>query len=299
MIYNFFKTVEYEKKCLVCGKKQRFKFKSRGYYYYRCQSCGLLSTYPFPDRTTIEAHYSQQVEDSNYRLAQQYMEYYLSVYKGYVNKLEVELRSYGLSFHGLKILDIGCFTGELIEILKEKGADVYGLELQDKAVEIANKKLPGRIFKADVFNNNFPQMKFDVVILSGVIEHVMDPIKLLKRSVEVLNLGGILMLQTPNSTSFLSKILGRYWPPCAPVEHIHLFSKKSLEKSLHEIGLEHIKFRSHWKKLPIVYIYNNFRNFGPEFFKILKPFYNLLPQSALNKSLPFYIGEVIVFARKL
>lgn len=287
-----------EKICLICGENQKFKFKIRGYDYYRCRSCGFLSIYPLPDSATIEAHYAQAFKDGNYGLGQEYMKYYLKVYKDYVKKLEDRLYSYGLNLSGLKILDIGCFSGELLELLKEKGADVYGLELQEEGVKIANRKLLGRIFKADIFSNNFPQMKFDIVILTGVIEHVVNPVKLLRRSAEVLNPGGILMLQTPDSTSFLSRILGRYWPPCAPVEHIHLFSKRSLEEALCEAGFEHIKFKAHWKILPFAYIYNNLRNFGPEFFKILKPFYNLLPQSVLNKSLPFYIGEVIVFARK-
>ena len=254
----------FKKECLVCGQELKLKFKNKEFYYYTCPSCGFLSTFPLPESTSLEKYYSRRFEDSNYLLALQHMKYYIGVYKGFVENLKHRLHSYGLSLHGLKILDIGCFTGELIGLLKEKGADVYGVELQEKAVEIANKKLPGRIFKTDIFNNNFPQMKFDVVTLIGVIEHVIDPIKLLRRSVEILNPGGILMLQTPDSNSFVAKLLGKYWPPYAPVEHIHLFSRKSLEKELYELGLVRLSFKSHWKKLPLVYTYNILKTFVNE-----------------------------------
>lgn len=292
-------TIEPAKICLVCEDKQMFfQFTKQKFDFYRCKSCGLLSTFPLPNEETIMAHYDQARKDGNYGLGKEYMKYYIQVYKDFVKKLERKLHSYDVKLSGLKILDIGCFTGELLELLKEKGADVYGLELQDEAVKIANEKLPGRILKADVSSNIFPQMKFDIVIMSGLIEHVVDPEKRLRRAFEILSPRGFLMLQTPNSSSFLARILGKLWPPCAPVEHIHLFSKKSLKKILTKTGFENISLESHWKKLPIVYVYNNFRNFGPEFFRLLKPFFNVLPESFRTRYLPFYIGEIIVFAQK-
>lgn len=220
--------MDLEKICIICGKKQKFKFKYRGYHYYRCQSCGLLSTYPLPERSTIERHYTRGFEEGNYQLLRRYIRHYLPVYQKFVRVIEGRLRLYNLSLQGLRVLDVGCFTGELLELLRDKGADVYGLELQDRALEIANQKLPGRIFKADIYSNDFPQIQFDIIMMLGLIEHVIDPVRLLKRSSDLLKKGGIMIIQTPNNACFLAKILGKYWPPCAPVEHIHLFSKKSL-----------------------------------------------------------------------
>lgn len=286
------------KSCLVCQHEQLFQFKKRGFDYYRCTSCGLLSTFPLPDGATIEAHYAKAFIEGNYGLSRFYMKDYMRIYNDFVKKLEHTLQSYNMKLSGSKVLDIGCFTGELLELLQEKGADVYGLELQEEAVAIANRKLPGRVIKADVFSNVFPETRFDVIIMAGLIEHVVDPTTLLKRSYEMLRPGGVLMLQTPNSSSLLARMFGKYWPPCAPVEHIHLFSKNSIRKHLGTIGFKDISFKTHWKMLPIAYVYNNFKSFGQEFFKLLAPLYRVLPQFILNRCLPFYIGEFIVFARK-
>ena len=284
--------------CVVCGTNQRFIFEYQAYYYYRCPSCGLVSTYPLPDSAAIEAHYARKFKEGNYQLFREYSEQYIRVYSGFVQTLDCKLQSYALKFRGLKVLDIGCFTGDFLELLQSRGADVYGLELQGQAVEIANRNLPGRIFKADVFSNDFPQMEFDIITLLAVIEHVIDPVKLLRRSAELLKEGGILMLQTPNSASFLARAMGKLWPPYAPIEHIHLFTRKSLELALRELGFEDITYNPHWKRLPIAYVYNMMQNFGPEFYRLFRPLYLLLPRSTTNISLPFYIGEMSVTARK-
>jgi hypothetical protein len=104
------------------------------------------------------------------------------------------------------------------------------------------------------------------------------------------------MVQTPNSASHLAQIMKQYWPPYSPIEHIHLFSRKSLEYALRENGFENITFKSHWKKLPIGYVYNMFSNFGPEFYSMLKPLDDTLNKS--TQKLPFFIGEMIVTATK-
>ena len=56
----------------------------------------------------------------------------------------------GQNIYGKKILNIGCLTGELLRIFKEKGAEFYELELKKKAVIIANESLPSCAFQADL-----------------------------------------------------------------------------------------------------------------------------------------------------
>lgn len=285
--------------CLVCNNKQLFNFAYRGYQYFKCTSCGLVTTYPYPDHLEIEAHYAKKFDNGNYSLLRTFSKEYLLVYNKFAEIIEQKLKFSQKEVGGIKILDIGCFTGDFLEILNEKGADVYGLELQDRAVEIANMKLPGRVYKADVMSNDFPALEFDVVSLFGLIEHVVDPIKLLKRSSELLKKDGLIILQTPDSNSFMAKIMGKYWPPYAPIEHIHLFTRKSLELKLHELGFKNISIIPHYKKLPIKYVFNMLQNFGPEFYRLFKPIFSIIPQSISQKGITFYIGEIIVTAQKI
>jgi hypothetical protein len=96
----------------------------------------------------------------------------------------------------------------------------------------------------------------------------------------------------------MAKAMKQYWPPYAPVEHIHLFSRKSLKHVLGTLGLTTVNVKQHWKFLPIDYVFNMFQNFGPEFHRLLLPVYKFVPRAITGRSLPFYGGEMVLLARK-
>ena len=292
------KHLEFTPTCPVCKCDQQHMFDYRSYYYYRCPKCSHVTTYPTPDKKTIFEHYDRKFNEGNYQLLRDFSQEYRRIYDYYVQILDRQLSTRGLSWAGLKVLDVGCFTGEFLQLLKTHGADVYGLELQSRAVEIANRKLDGRVFQVDIDRADFPQMSFDVISLLGVIEHVVDPIRLLLRAQELLRPGGLVLIQTPNSGSLLAHAMRGLWPPYAPVEHIHLFSKQSLTTALLQMGFTEILFEAHWKKLPVDYVFNMLQNYGPEFHRLIKPVYTRLPERLTRVSLPFYVGEMLVIARK-
>lgn len=284
------------KLCPVCHKEQKLIFSYQHFKYYRCGNCQLVSTYPFPSRDEIRNHYAKAFKKGNYQLCLTNTQQYKPVYEEFVKVLKKKLSEKHEILKEKRVLDIGCFTGDFLELLQEEFADVCGFELQNDAVKIANKKLLGKVIQADVMTYTFPKKKYDIITLLGVVEHVADPMSLLKRSYSLLEKKGIVMIQTPNSSSLLARIMGKYWPPYSPVEHIHLFSRKSLERALEECGFSDISFQAHWKKLPVGYVYNNFSTFGPEFHRILSPLDPLLNKCPLV--LPFYGGEMIITASK-
>jgi 2-polyprenyl-3-methyl-5-hydroxy-6-metoxy-1,4-benzoquinol methylase len=285
-------------KCVLCNNHQEKEFDRLGFEYFRCKECGLVSTYPFPDHAAIEDHYKRKFEEGNYQLIQKYMKNYLNIYIGFTKLLKKHLKRKNQQIAGKKVLDIGCFTGNFLRILKDQGADVYGLELQAEAVQIANQSLNGRVYKADLLKNDFPQIEYDVITMLGLIEHVTDPIAFIKRAVALLKNDGLLMIQTPDSASWLARISGKHWPPYAPIEHIHLFSKKSLRNVLRDLGFTQIKFYRHVKFLPVDYVYQNLRNFGPEFHRFFGGTYKLTPNFIKQLSLPFYAGEIVTVASR-
>lgn len=284
--------------CLVCGSYQRWMFEYQGHQYHRCVSCGLVSTYPLPDAAAIEAHYAENFERGNYQLLREQATAYARVYCRFADALEQAFAARGRSLKGAAILDVGCFTGGLLLELQRRGADVFGLELQKEAVELANERLPGRVFQADVRGNGFPTMELDAVTLMGVIEHVLDPAGLLRRAAQLLKPGGFLLLRTPDSASLPARLLGKLWPPYAPVEHIHLFSRQSLRALLGQQGFAEIKCRQQWKRLPVAYVYNMFQTFGPELHRLFAPLYWMLPGFVRELTLPFYVGGVVLTAKR-
>lgn len=285
--------------CVSCGALQKLMFSYKGHQYYRCTQCKVVSTYPLPTDDAIHAHYARKFQSGNYQLLRDYAEEYKrQVYTLFVEILEAGLATRHESLSGRNVLDVGCFTGEFLELLHEKNVDVYGLELQSDAVKIASQKFPGHIYQADVHGNDYPQMEFDIVTLLGVVEHVVDPVQLLERSAELLKSGGVILIQTPNSASLWALLMRSLWPPYAPVEHIHLFSRQGLVSLLGRLKFTEITVKPHWKRLSVNYVYEMMQNYGSEFRKIIRPFYVLLPDAIKRLSLPFYIGEMIIIARK-
>jgi SAM-dependent methyltransferase len=281
-------------RCLVCKDPQQRIFKYQGYEYWRCIKCGLVSTLPFPKPQAIEDHYREKFNQGNYKLLRRYATKYKSVYRGMAQIIREAYKQ--TSLKNKTVLDIGCFTGEFLEIMQEYKTKVYGVELQAEAVKNANQKFPGKIIKADVLSTDFPKLTFDIVTMLGLVEHLVNPQTMIKKAYQLLKPNGLVMIQTPNSNSVFAQVAGRWWPPYTPVEHIHLFSRKSLERLLTQNGFKNIQFRTHWKSLPVAYVYANMQNFSPELYRLLKPLDVLI--SKFQLAIPFYGGEMIVTARK-
>ncbi len=71
------------------------------------------------------------------------------------------------------ILEIGCSTGNVIQILHDMGfTDVYGIDINGKAIDIVRAKFPKFIFKRASIEDFAPIMKFDLVYTSGVLIHI-------------------------------------------------------------------------------------------------------------------------------
>lgn len=115
------------------------------------------------------------------------------------------------------LLDAGCSYGYGTKYFKEKSNSTYGIDIDEKSIEIANKRYSGIDFSVSKlektsFSDNF----FDVIIMNDVLEHTQDKIQTLNEMYRILKPDGILILSTPhkgifqfldpyNYTYFLSK----------------------------------------------------------------------------------------------
>jgi 2-polyprenyl-3-methyl-5-hydroxy-6-metoxy-1,4-benzoquinol methylase len=284
-------------KCKICNYEKGKSFQKQQFLYFQCTLCKTISMNPEPNEQQILNHYKKKFIKGNYELAQKFSKEYLSIYKHYVNIIKNTLKKDEKLTNEINLLDIGCFTGDFIFLAQKQGWNVTGYELQEEAVLIAEKKLPGKVHKIDVYDQGIKQEKFDVITLFGVIEHVLEPLELIKRLKLLLKKDGYLFIQTPNSLSIISKVFGKSWPPISPIEQIHIFSDKYLIKFLERQGFKSLKYINHCKHLPIEYVYANLSNFGPCIQNYIRPLYNILPNFIKKLSLPFYGGEMILIGK--
>jgi 2-polyprenyl-3-methyl-5-hydroxy-6-metoxy-1,4-benzoquinol methylase len=265
------------------------------YNYERCRTCGLLTLDPFPTLEIIENHYSEKFDAGNYQTLLSFSDRYRQIYIDYVKWIGRHVR-----LPGKRTLDIGCFTGELVAALMTEGADARGVELQERAVGIAEKRLPGRVFAVNIdeADGPFADASLDVITLMAVIEHVQDPVKLVRRIRTLLKEGGWLFLETPNASSWPAQLTRRFWPLLAPVEHLHLFSERAIRHALEDEGFDVVELRPHVKWLPAAYVYDMLQYYGPEWRAVAGPLFRVLPESVRQRTLfPFFAGEMLVAAR--
>lgn len=110
----------------------------------------------------------------------------------------------------LKVLEVGCGGGILLEEFAERGfratgIDPSGLSLKTAAEHSMNKKLDIRYVKGFGEDLPFPAGSFDIVLCCDVLEHVRDLPKVISEISRVLKKDGILIYDTFNRT-FFSKI---------------------------------------------------------------------------------------------
>lgn len=108
---------------------------------------------------------------------------------------------------GKKVLDIGCGTGWSTENLARMGAQVFAVDLTEKAVELTKRRftlfgLQGDIRVGDAERLPYPDHTFDYVLVWGVIMHTPDTPKAVREIHRVLKPGGRAAAMMYNKNSF-------------------------------------------------------------------------------------------------
>jgi 2-polyprenyl-3-methyl-5-hydroxy-6-metoxy-1,4-benzoquinol methylase len=149
----------------------------------------------------------------------------------------------GRSLKGMDVLDIGCGWGQALLAFKKKGMHCYGFDPAPEGVAYARKKgldvVRAGMEKMDVFGGK----KFDVVTLIDVLEHLSDPIAVLKEiRGSLLKPGGILIIDVPNEFNAFQLAgqkthkLAPWW--VAPPGHLNYFTPATLKKLLRGTGFD-------------------------------------------------------------
>ena len=137
-----------------------------------------------------------------------------------------------------KLLEIGCGNGSFLDRMRAKGWDVQGVEVDGKAAKVASNVFGLRVFIGTLHQAAFPDDYFDAITLSHVIEHVHDPISLLKECRRVLRPRGCVVIITPNIESLGHAWFGNNWLHLDPPRHLQIFSRRTISMAADKAGLK-------------------------------------------------------------
>nr|WP_240189470.1 methyltransferase domain-containing protein [Nakamurella flavida] len=150
------------------------------------------------------------------------------------------------------VLDVGCASGYLAGALVERGCTVSGVEYDEVEAEKARPVLD-RLVVADLnqveLGEQFPPASFDVLVFGDVLEHLLDPVAVLRSSLRLLRPGGTVVISVPNvshGSVRLALLQGRWrYTPTGLLDrtHIRFFTRRSLVEMLTDVGLQVVRLR--------------------------------------------------------
>jgi SAM-dependent methyltransferase len=153
--------------------------------------------------------------------------------------VDAEMRHLPRPWAGARLLDVGCGNGAFLDRARRAGWDAMGVDPDPVAVQAARcRGLNVQRGGIECLDAGTPP--FDVITLNHVIEHVHDPVALLRGCRSLLRPGGRLWLQTPNLEAQGHRLYGRHWRHLDPPRHLVLFTPTSLRRALGQAGFEQV-----------------------------------------------------------
>ena len=155
-------------------------------------------------------------------------------YGGLVYKLRIfyfkKILKYFSMNNKIKMLDYGCGPGDMIACAQNIGIDVYGIDLYERSVRLANEK-GFNVIRGDYNNMPYDKESFDLIFMQSVLEHIFDPVDSLMTLKNYLKPNGLIILSVPTPCN-------HFWDDPT---HIRPYTPKSLEILAELVELKIVK----------------------------------------------------------
>ena len=266
-------------KCWVCGKEEfsrvggnddlklqpeRFKITDADYGIslprYKCRNCGFIQC-----NTADVTDFYELLEDEGYiDSSDQRTLQFVKLLKN----VEAYIPDNG------RILDIGAGSGLFLREAIKHGYCATGIEPSAFLSDMGKKD------GLDIIQGTFPDMcpeeRFDAIFLTDVIEHIADPLPMLKRIPDYLKTNGKVIITTPDVSSFMALIMGKRWWHYR-FAHIGYYNKNTLLKIMDKAGFRPVK----WKYAKWYFSWKYISERLTKYLPFLKPVVKLSPESVM------------------
>jgi 2-polyprenyl-3-methyl-5-hydroxy-6-metoxy-1,4-benzoquinol methylase len=236
--------------CPACGRRTAHAhlYAIRNCTILRCAACGLGRTEApsfDPERYYTDDYFTGQHADgyADYRGAEAVLRREFARTVEFIRARRA----------GGRLLEVGCAYGFFLQEAKPF-FEVAGIELAaDAAVHARGAGLhvlTGVADEATLAGLG----SFDVIVMLDVIEHLPDPLDLLRLLGRHLAPGGIVVITTGDFASLVARLLGKHWRLMTPPQHLWFFTPESLSRMARAAGLdcEHVDHPSKIVPLSLV-----------------------------------------------
>lgn len=205
----------------------------------QCNGCSLVVTSPRPKAENLGSYYASEDYISH-----------TETKKGLINQIYLLARKVALRnkkrlinrnfLSKGSLLDYGCGTGAFLETMKDDGWKVNGIEPDQGAKTMAEKRTGIKILDPEKLSE-FEDNCFDAITLWHVLEHVPEPMKLCKEFYRILRPGGKLFLALPNHLSHDAQKYRGAWAAYDVPRHLFHFNSLNIKSLATKIGFVDLK----------------------------------------------------------
>ena len=204
----------------------------REFRYGGCPGCGLYRLTPLPVPAEIAGFYDTAYYGAGERKFPALMDQVRGLF---LRRRAMRVARWTGRAAG-RALDVGCGDGRFLGHMQQLGWQVSGTELPGAAFDRA-QKIPGIQLHAGTLTSGlFPPASFDAITIWHVLEHVPDPLALLRACRDLLAPGGLLVVEVPNTDSWQNQLFGALAFNVDPPRHLYQFGPDSLGRLLARAG---------------------------------------------------------------
>jgi SAM-dependent methyltransferase len=217
--------------CRICGGTVGQRFRANDFDWFRCENCSTTQKeLTYSEYQNLKPSYDPGLFlDSRDRVE---VERYLDVDNAFAVLSDAVFRYLDGSRAERvprSFLDVGCGMGRYLIAAQRLGFDVLGFEPSADHARVATEHFGLPVIKDYFSPEKVGESRFDLIMLSHVIEHIYDPKSFLHGLVQVLKPGGALIVITPNNESLLARTIGKAWPMLKPVDHVSLIGPRAYQ----------------------------------------------------------------------
>lgn len=188
----------------------------------------MLETFPQPKNEKLSDYYQTEDYISHTDSKRNLFEKIYHMVRNISLKRKLKLIN-SFSSEEKTLLDIGCGTGDFLQMCKANNWKVSGIEPNDKAREIANAKTDNSVFCTEQLLT-FDKHSFDVITLWHVLEHLPNLEEQISIIKSLLKPNGKLIIAVPNYKSHDAKHYKSFWAAFDVPRHLWHFSQTSISK---------------------------------------------------------------------
>jgi 2-polyprenyl-3-methyl-5-hydroxy-6-metoxy-1,4-benzoquinol methylase len=256
-----------ERACPLCGKTAAtLLFVKQGFRHVRCDECRMIYVNPVLQASAVRASYEN--EEAWTRV----------LFNDLQQSLDGKKFRYGLDLIAEhvgapgRLLDVGCGPGFFLQVARAAGWTVTGVELNQRCVEhVRNLGIP--VVDRLIEEANLPDRSYECVTMWDVLEHLIEPNRVLAELWRLLVPGGVLLVQVPNADALVTRLLHERSWTFGGDSHVNFYSPENLRRALVSARFEAVDCETIITELGTI---NNYLSYDDPYFGDAGPVLDVL-----------------------